>query len=281
MPKITIITAIHNGLSINKIFYDFLEKYTHNPFELIIIDNLSTDDSREFFISKGANVIVNKVNYSYPVSQNQGIEAATTDYLFFLNNDLALCPNWDKLLIDISTEHSLDIVSAVGIENMGNFKDTQAIGRKWKRTKNPFSLIGFTETTLKLMMKLMYGNWEKYCAKLLSKNKHTVVEGIVGDNLMMTRKAINSIGLWDVRLQQADFDLFMRSKKRNLQVGDIKPCHIALGVYIHHFGRMTVKYSNKKPIPFADSDKLINLTDKWSREEIEQLHPNNATLRIR
>gem|GEM_PF-4476549 len=58
-------------------------------------------------------------------------------------------------------------------------------------------------------------------------------------------------------------------------------CHIALGVYIHHFGRMTIKYSNKKPIPFADSSKLINLTDKWSLDEIDKLYPNNATLRLK
>ena len=43
MTRISIITAVHNGLAINKIFYHYLVKYTVYPFELIIIDNASTD----------------------------------------------------------------------------------------------------------------------------------------------------------------------------------------------------------------------------------------------
>jgi hypothetical protein len=79
-------------------------------------------------------------------------------------------------------------------------------------------------------------------------------------------------------LQQADFDIFMRAKQRSLEVGDIKPCHIALGVYIHHFGRMTIKYGNKKPIPFADANNLISLDTKWTAMQMQAMHPNNATL---
>ena len=97
-------------------------------------------------------------------------------------------------------------------------------------------------------------------------------------NFMMTRKAIDLVGFWDETQQAADFDLFMRTKKRALEFKDIKPCHIALGVYIHHYVRLTVKYA-VKPIPFADKDNLIPLHKKWTSEEIENLHPDNETLR--
>jgi hypothetical protein len=59
---------------------------------------------------------------------------------------------------------------------------------------------------------------------------------------------------------------------------DIKPCHIALGVYIHHYIRMTLKYSTK-PKPFADKDLLIPLSTKWTEEELNFLHPDNQTTR--
>ena len=275
---ISIITAIHNGLAFNKIYMEYLNKYTYNQFELIIIDNCSNDGSTDFFKNSGAVVIENKVNYSYPVCQNQGIRIAKGEYLFFLNNDIILSPEWDKKLIEIAKQHQIDIISASGVENMGSAKATQTISRKWKRTKNPLSVFGFSGFNLRLMHKLMYGNWERFCNKLFNKYKHQVVEGIVGNNVMMTKRAIAIVGEWDERLQMADFDLFMRTKKRYLEQHDIKPCHIAMGVYIHHFVRMTIKYA-VKPIPFADKNNIIPLQGKWSAEEIENLHPDNETLR--
>jgi GT2 family glycosyltransferase len=280
MPFISIITAIHNGLAFNQLFFESLSKYTVNAFELIIIDNASADGSREYFESVGARVIRNEVNFSYPHCQNQGIEIAKGEYLFFLNNDLILSPKWDDLLIEVSKRHDVDVLSASGIENLGNKKETQAIDRKWKRTKNLLMAFGFGKKNLALMHKLMYGNWEKFCVQKFEKYQWNIVEGIVGNNVMMTRRGLNLAGLWDERLQVADFDLFMRTKKRALEVGDIKPCQIALGVFIHHYNRMTVKYA-VKPKPFADQANLIGLWDKWTAEQVDEWHPDNSTTRKR
>ncbi|MEO5572209.1 MAG: glycosyltransferase, partial [Bacteroidia bacterium] len=108
---ISIITAVHNGLAMNKIFLDNLEKYSHHPFELIIIDNNSTDGSREFFKQNKATVIENAGNYSYPYCQNQGIKKAKFDILAFLNNDVIVSPGWDKRLIEIAEKNSLEIIT--------------------------------------------------------------------------------------------------------------------------------------------------------------------------
>jgi GT2 family glycosyltransferase len=278
MEFISIITAIHNGLSFNKIYWDSIKQYTHHPFELIIIDNASHDGSAIFFEQRGCKVISNTENYSYPFCQNQGIRAANGTYLFFLNNDIVLSPDWDKHLIEASILHELDIISGSGIENLGDKRSTQVLDRKWKRVKNSLSVFGFGENNLRLMFRIMYGKWENYCKKIFNKNGLNVVEGIVGNNVMMTRKAIDKLGWWDERMQSADFDLFMRSKKRELESGDLKPCHIALGVFVHHFNRMTVKYAVKAK-PFADNSNLIALSDKWSAQDLDILHPNNATLR--
>jgi GT2 family glycosyltransferase len=97
---ISIIIAIHNQLEMNEIFWGNLKKYTHYPFELIIIDNHSSDGSKEFFIEKGATVIANQANYSYPYTQNQGIKIASNDILAFLNNDIIFSPNWDQKILD-------------------------------------------------------------------------------------------------------------------------------------------------------------------------------------
>jgi GT2 family glycosyltransferase len=279
MPKISIITAIHNGLAINKIFYQSLAKYTVNPFELIIIDNTSTDGSTEFFEENGATIIYNDVNYSYPHCQNQGIKAATGDYLFFLNNDLIVSPFWDLLLIQIANEHGIDFLSACGIENTGEYRTSKKLDRKWKRVKYPLLIFGPGVNNLILMFKLMYGNWERFCQRWFQKHKYDIVEGILGNNVMMTRYALSLIGFWDERIQKGDFDLFMQVKNLSKNNYKVKPCQIAKGVFIHHYVRMTSKYASTKPDPFADKAKLISLDDKWTTAESDDLHPDNSTIR--
>jgi len=275
---ISVITAVHNGLAFNQLFANSLKKFTKSSYELIIIDNNSTDGSREFFEQSGARVIKNKENFSYPVCQNQGVEIAKGTHLCFLNNDLIVSPQWDIRLIETAEKNNVDIISACGIENMGDLKNTLRMGRKWKRCKNLLMPLGFGKKNLSLMHRLMYGNWSAFCNERFKEFGNNVVEGIVGNNVMMTRKGLDAVGLWDTRIQSADFDLFMRSKKRHLEKGDIKPCHIALGVYIHHYIRMTAKYA-VKPVPFADKKNLIQLSDKWTAEELNEFHPDNATIR--
>ena len=104
---ISIITAVHNGLAMNKIFLRYLKKYTHHSFELIIIDNNSTDGSKEFFKRENVKVIENQENFSYPYCQNQGIAEAKYNILAFLNNDIIVAPAWDKKLIDIAEKNNL------------------------------------------------------------------------------------------------------------------------------------------------------------------------------
>jgi GT2 family glycosyltransferase len=205
------------------------------------------------------------------------MEKATGEYLFFLNNDLIVSPQWDKRLIETAKLNQLDIISACAIDNAGDAKSTRQLKRKWKRIKNLLLLFGAFKTNLKFMHRLMYGNWVKFCENRFKKFGHHVAEGIVGNNVMVTGKAMDIINQWDIRVQQADFDLFMRVKKRALEIGDIKPCGIALGVYIHHYIRMTSKYA--KPLPFADKENMIDINKKYSEQELEVLHPDNSTLR--
>ena len=264
MPTtISIITAIHNGWAVNQLFIESLKKYTFYPYELIIIDNASSDGSAALFAANGAQVIHNTANYSYPYCQNQGISVAKGEYLFFLNNDLVVSPHWDKHLITISQAQNIDVLSACGIEALQDTQATKKIQRRWKKIKNILLfLFGHKLWNLRLMLRFMYGDWENFCASRLQQHGTATQKGIVGNNVLMTRKALALLGTWDERIQGADFDLFLRAEQRHKEVGDIQPCHVAMGVFIHHFIRMTLKRAKYKP-NFADANRLISLEDKW------------------
>ena len=263
---ISIITAIHNGIEINKVFLSFLKKNTANPFELIIIDNASTDGSADFFEKNGAIVIRNKDNYSYPVSQNMGIKIAKTDNLFFLNNDIIVSPNWDAHLLKTAEASQLEVLTSCGIERIENFKATNSIRKKWRIIKFLCKILPDNSTKFEMMHRLMYSNWQAFCENRYVKFKDSIIEGFVGNTVFIKRSALAKIGMWDEQIQAADFDLYIRTKKRSIDVGDIKPCHIALGTFIHHFIRVTVR---NKPMPFVDAKNLISLEQKWGEDKIK------------
>jgi GT2 family glycosyltransferase len=264
---ISIITAVYNLFDMNRLFVEYLEKYTTLPYELIIIDNGSTDGSREFFIRKGATVICNNANYSYPHCQNQGIEVAKYEYLVFLNNDILVSKDWDKRAIEIMQQNGLEVATCCATDKMETKDATYRSQKKWKYVRNPLLfLFGCRKINLKLMHWLQYGNWDRWNRKRYNRFGNQVKEGIAGSNVIIKRSAFNKIGKWDDRLQAADFDIFLRAKIRSITESDIKPVHIMLGVYLHHFIRLSFK-SIQYP-PFADGQNIIPLNQKWNIDEV-------------
>lgn len=266
---ISIITAIHNQLAANRIFFDKLRRYTSLPFELIIVDNASTDGSREFFESVGAQVIKNEGNYSYPHCQNQGIRAARYDVLGFLNNDIIVPPDWDKNILAAMDHHHLEVATGCGIECLETAELTRQFKRRWNRIKNITGFFSRSEAALRLMHRLMYGDWEKFAQGCIAAHAQAVREGFVGNAVVIKRSALDKIGPWDERIIAADFDLYMRCKKRCQETGDIKPVHIVFGVFIHHYIRLTLK---SHPPEYKDQARLISLEEKWGRPAVQECH---------
>ncbi len=265
---ISIITAVHNQLAMNKIFYECIKEYTYYPFQLIIIDNDSDDGTREYFESVGVTLIKNEDNYSYPYTQNQGIKIAKYEYCAFLNNDIIVAPQWDKLLIETMKENGLDAITTSGLERVESNSKTKSLRFKWNIIRNVFKYFPKGYFALKLMHKIMYPNWIKFNAERVMKYKNKLIEGCLGHSVLLSKRAIELCGEWDARIQEADFDLYMRIKKRSLEHGDIKPCMIDLSVYNHHYIRLTAKAKYK---PFKDASSLIKLNEKWSEQERKML----------
>ena len=275
---ISIITAVHNQLAMNRIFWHYLSKYTKNPFELIIIDNDSSDGSREFFASIGAKIIANPGNYSYPYCQNQGISLATYENIAFLNNDIIVSPNWDQTLLSSMEFNHLDVATSCGIEQIENAESTRQLKNRWKAIKNILSILGINRWNLLLMHKLMYPNWERFCAARYKQFKLQIKEGFVGNTVIMKKSALAKIGTFDPRIQGADFDLYLRTKQRSLEHHDMQPMAVCLDVFNHHYIRLTLKTNNllkNRPPKFVDQDNLISLADKWDAKYLQYLDALN------
>jgi GT2 family glycosyltransferase len=264
---ISIIISVHNQLPMNRLFYEYLEKNTRGEFELIIIDNNSTDGSREFFKKRADTIICNDGNYSYPYCQNQGIANARYEYCAFFNNDILVCHDWNEKILGIMQKHTLEAVSFATNDHVENKTELKKISRKWKRIKYPLmALAGAHYYNLKLMAWLAYGDWDTYCQARYDKFQDDLIEGFSGSCIIIKKSCFEKIGNWDEKIQEADFDLFNRIKVRSLEKGDTKPMQLALGVYFHHYQRLTLKSRHK---PFTDGHNLISLQQKWGERSRE------------
>jgi glycosyltransferase involved in cell wall biosynthesis len=76
---------------------------TLRPYEVIVVDDRSTDDSRDIARGFPCRLIENPVNGGVSVSRNAGAAAATGDVLFFLDSDEALAPDALANAVDILT----------------------------------------------------------------------------------------------------------------------------------------------------------------------------------
>lgn len=100
VPKVSIIVLTYNNLRINKLCIDCIIHNTAYPnYELIVVDNLSTDGTREYLRELeqngfGIKVILNDSNKGFAAGNNVGIQAAGGDYVLLLNNDTLVTRGW-------------------------------------------------------------------------------------------------------------------------------------------------------------------------------------------
>ncbi len=270
---ISVISTSHNQIGANKLYVESLRKYTVNKFELIVIDNISSDGTREFYEKNCDVLIKNDNNYSYPYCQNQGIAKAKYEYLAFLNNDIILSPGWDSKAIEIMEKEGIDYLSFASTDHLETLESTKKWQKKWRIVKYPLlKLFGSGKTSLWLMHKLFYGNWEKFNAKWEQKNKGKIITGFSGSCLMIKKTAFQKIENWDNRIQAADWDLFFKTIERSRKVGDTKPIQLALGIYIHHFQKLSFKAKHPQ---FIDKNNLISLEEKWGEAAVKEYEKLN------
>lgn len=97
--EVSIVLAVKDNVRYLKHCVDSIYNYTKENFELIIIDNASSIEVKDFLEELQRNrenvkVIINKENMGYAYACNQGIKIATGNYLCMLDIDTIVTPGW-------------------------------------------------------------------------------------------------------------------------------------------------------------------------------------------
>lgn len=105
-PLISVIILNYNGRKFLEASIPSLLNQTYTTYEIILVDNGSTDDSLKYIFSNYAQIKVVKSPYnSFSAGNNAGIKQAKGDYIFILNNDVELDKDCLKELME-SVKHS-------------------------------------------------------------------------------------------------------------------------------------------------------------------------------
>ena len=117
--RASIILVTHNGLAYTKMCLTTLFNADWHPEdELIIVDNASTDGTREYLFELArrnpwVQVVFNEVNHGFAAANNQASAKARGEVLIFLNPDTLVTAGWQTRLAHWLKDVSIGMVGPV------------------------------------------------------------------------------------------------------------------------------------------------------------------------
>jgi O-antigen biosynthesis protein len=102
-PAVSILMAVYNRLDLTKLCLESLERSLAGVvYEVLIVDDLSTDGTREFLqtLSAPYRVFLRDQKGNFAINNNLAAREARAERLLFLNNDTELAPGWYEPMRD-------------------------------------------------------------------------------------------------------------------------------------------------------------------------------------
>ena len=143
-PRVSLVMSVYNGLGLTQACLESL-RATTQPFRLVVVDNGSTDGTREFFERFPYPVPLtfarNPVNQSVIATLNRAWRLADTEFLCFLHNDTEMVePAWLTRLLAALGEPSAGLAGLYGAKRLR--ADGRAVGRTIVHSLLPAPTVG-------------------------------------------------------------------------------------------------------------------------------------------
>lgn len=204
--------------------------------EIFVVDNNSTDGSRELLSDKfpKVNFIWNTENEGFARANNKALQKASGDYILFLNPDTIVPEDcFEKCISFIQANNNAIACGIKMIDGSGKFL---------KESKRAFpspviSLYKLTGITRLFPKSKVFS---KYHLGFLNENENHEVDVLAGAFMMMPKKISDAIGGFDESffMYGEDIDLSYR-----IQEGGYKNFYFAESSIIHFKGESTKKAS--------------------------------------
>jgi GT2 family glycosyltransferase len=234
----SIIIVTYNKLEFTRPCLESVYRWSDVPFEVIIVDNASTDDTLSHLDSlledepekyQNLRIVRSPENLGFGQGSNAGAEIAKGEFIVFLNNDTLVHHGWlSRLLAAID-----------GSPNAG--------------IAGPMTNIASNEQLLPVQRSSSAEDFQREAEDLMESQagKTLCVTRLIGFCIALSREAWSECGPFDPRYGLGHFeddDLCLMLARRGYS------CLIAQDVYVHHFAGQTFQT--------LGVDQLRNLTEK-------------------
>lgn len=192
MIDISIIIVNYNTLDITEKCLCSIENQTEGvSYEIILVDNASTDGSKDYFSKRSGIVFVwNSENIGFGRANNLGFQKSKGRYVLLLNSDTILLNNALKLFVDAADKEP-DI--KVGCWGAMLVDTNNEITHSYGKFPTPGFDI-FKETILIPYSKLTNGHFNLQQG---TKYPQGYVDYIIGADLLIRRDVIEKYGLFN------------------------------------------------------------------------------------
>jgi len=175
---VSIITVNFRDASITCALLDSLVHHDYPNIEVIIVDNGSLEDKTEQFLQHfpTAKVIISKENRGFAGGNNLGMQVATGDYLFFVNNDTIFEDGLIQNCLDAFTTPDIGVI---------------APKIKYFAYPNIIQYAGFTEVNPLTARNFTIGNKEKDNGQYDERKEVPYAHGAA---MLLKREVVEKIG---------------------------------------------------------------------------------------
>lgn len=188
-PLVSIVMANWNGGKVYEKCLRSIERITYPKWELIVIDNGSTDGTTELSLNpkfeinnplrgRKTKLIKNKTNVGFAPANNQGYGVSNGKYILLLNNDTLVEKNFLEVMV----------------EKMEREPDLGVLQPKIKMMDNP-KILDNAGSFLTRIGFLQHWGFMKKDSKQFSRERE--VFSVKGACMFIRRSAIEKVGLFD------------------------------------------------------------------------------------
>lgn len=140
--KYCITFACYNSVEYTKLCIDSMIKHNTPLDRLVVIDNGSTDETRNYLMTLPlGGRIYNQQNLGCGVAWNQGALALQSEWSIIMNNDVLVSPGWIENLISTAEQIGAKIISPALIEGPLDY-DFESFEKNAQKTMSGVHRIG-------------------------------------------------------------------------------------------------------------------------------------------